>query len=290
MTSPNKRCWTLGLNTFLGPFGPSVSPVLFHIALPLPPPAGVPPALCPETQWCFRKRTHFHMSWLPGSQVNQTLKTRNRLGTSGPPILTASSQEDFCSSSCNISVSFNIFELFPGRRFQPWEDISRVSLHVNWVTPEREFLLLHVELRMNHRKKKKKNTTCLIPCLLLTFMSQWERVRLWAEKPHMRSGSLIISSHSTWQIFVAASAQRRARDQQDPPWSWTSRLHLTLFNLHYLHKGSVSKYHHTEVRASICEFQEDKMQSITVILSFVSFFLCGVGWNIYMYTCINVSV
>ena len=40
------------------------------------------------------------------------------------------------------------------------------------------------------------------------------------------------------------------------------------------------------------QLQEDKMQSVTVILSFVSFFLCGVGlgWNIYMYTCINVCV
>ena len=229
MTSPNNSCWILGLNTFLGPLGPTVSPVLFHIA-----PAGVPPALCPDTQWCFRKRTHFHVSWLPGSQVNQTLKTRNHLGTSGPPILTASSQKDFCSSSCNISVSFNIFELFPGRHCQPWEDISRVSLHVNWVTPEREFLF-PARRTKNESQKKKQNTTCLIPCLLLTFMSQWERVRLWEEKPHMRSGSLVISSHSTWQIFVAASAQSRARDQQEPPWSWTSRFHLTLFNLHYLH-------------------------------------------------------
>lgn len=34
------------------------------------------------------------------------------------------------------------------------------------------------------------------------------------------------------------------------------------------------------------------MQSVTEILSSVSFFLCGVGlgWNIYMYTCINVCV
>ena len=40
------------------------------------------------------------------------------------------------------------------------------------------------------------------------------------------------------------------------------------------------------------QFQEDKMQSVTEIPSSVSFFLCGVGlgWNIYMYTCINVCV
>ena len=152
MTSPNNSCWILGLNTFLGPLGPPVSPVLFHIA-----PAGVPPALCPDTQWCFRKRTHFHVSWLPGSQVNQTLKTRNHLGTSRPPILTASSQKDFCSSSCNISVSFNIFELFPGRHCQPWEDISRVSLHVNWVTPEREFLFPARRTENESQKKKTKH-------------------------------------------------------------------------------------------------------------------------------------
>ena len=148
-----------------------------------------------------------------------------------------------------ISVNFDIFELFPGKHCQPWEDIAGVSLHVNWVIPEREFLFPARRTENESRKKKTHNMPHSLSSVdIYVPVREGEALR-WKTTHEVRLSRNFIPS--IWQIFVTASAQRCTRDQQEPPWSWTSRLHLTLFNRNYLQKGSVSKYCHTEVRASI---------------------------------------